>query len=457
MSAIRVSSLRRFLLATGVVYLIWSLLPAAHAAGSAAAGQTFLWIAIILIVARLAGLVERLGIPAVLGELLAGVALGNLSLAGIGVFEAIESDAVIGVLAELGVVILLFQIGLETNLAEMGRIGARAFAVAVVGVIVPFALGTYVVGPWLLPGLSFNAYLFLGATLTATSVGITGRVLRDIGQLQSAEARIILGAAVIDDVLGLVILAVVSSLVQEGRVSAGDVIWIITEAVLFLVGAVVLGRLVAPRLGKLLSRVSAGIAMKLTLVLGLGLLLAWLAHHIGLAAIVGAFAAGLMLEPIFLKDFDQPEIDRDIRALLPGTPQATRTAIEQVLDRHAQRHHEALLEPLGYVFVPLFFVYTGMQVKLDTFFNLNVVLIALGITVAAIAGKIVAGSVAGKVRRWVVGWGMVPRGEVGLIFAVVGKQLGVVDEMLFSIVVLMVMLTTLVTPPALGALFRERP
>ena len=457
MSAIRVSSLRRFLLATGVVYLIWGFLPAAHAAGSAAAGQTFLWIAIILIVARLAGLVERLGMPAVLGELLAGVALGNLSLAGIGVFEAIESDAVIGVLAEFGVVILLFQIGLETSLGDMRRVGVRALLVALAGVVVPFVLGTFLIGPWLLPNLSFHAYLFLGATLTATSVGITGRVLRDLGQMQSPEARIILGAAVIDDVLGLVILAVVSSLVKEGQVSVGEVAWIISEAILFLVGAVLLGRVVAPRLGRLLSRISAGVAMKLTLVLGMGLLLAWVAHHIGLAAIVGAFAAGLMLEPIFLKDFDQPEIDRDIRALLADTPQASRARIEQVLDRHAHRHHEELLEPLGYVFVPLFFVYTGMQVKLETFFSLNVVLIALGVTAVAIVGKLVAGSVAGRVRRWVVGWGMVPRGEVGLIFAMVGKQLGVVDEMLFSIVILMVMLTTLVTPPALGALFRQRP
>lgn len=447
-------SLRRLMFALGAFWVIWFSIPAAHAADSAAAGQTFLWLAIILIAARLAGLVERVGMPSVLGELLVGVALGNLSLIGIGMFEAIESDAVIGVLAEFGVVILLFQIGLETNLAEMRKVGVRAFVVALAGVIVPFALGTFVAGPWLLPGLSFNAYLFLGATLTATSVGITGRVLRDLGRLQSAEARIVLGAAVIDDVLGLVILAVVTSLVREGSVSPGQVVWIVVEAMLFLVGAVVLGRIAAPWLGRQLARVNAGVAMKLTLVLAIGLLLAWLAHHIGLAAIVGAFAAGLMLEPVFLRDFDRADIDRELRPLLAGLPDAPRAGIEKVLDRHARHHHEELLAPLGYVFVPLFFVYTGMQVRLESLFDPKVVLVALGVTAVAIAGKLVAGAVAGSVRRWVVGWGMVPRGEVGLIFAVVGKQLGVVDETLFSVVIVMVMLTTLVTPPVLGALLR---
>ena len=195
----------------------------ALAAGSAAAGQTFLWLAIILFLARLSSLVEKAGIPGVLGELLMGVALGNLSLLGFGFFDKVGEDATLLVFAELGVVILLFQIGLETTVAELAKVGARALAVAVVGVAVPFVLGTFVVGPLLLPGLDFKAYLFVGATLCATSVGITGRVFRDAKRLESPEARIVLGAAVIDDVLGLVILAVVTGFVQSGTVSARDV------------------------------------------------------------------------------------------------------------------------------------------------------------------------------------------------------------------------------------------
>ena len=420
----------------------------ALAAGADEAAGTFAFLALALIVARLAGFIERYGQPAVLGELLAGVVLGNL---GIGFLEGMRHDAAVGFLAELGVVILLFQIGLESSFDSLRRVGARAFGVAVVGVVVPFALGL-MVGPVLVPGQSFNAYLFVGATLAATSVGITGRVFRDLGMLDSREARIVLGAAVIDDVLGLIILAVVTSLVAKGGVDAVTIARIVGQSLLFLVGAVVLGRLLSPRLARLLAGVHAGEGMKFTLLLALGLALAWLAHEIGLAAIVGAFAAGLFLEPAYFDDFEEPEIVQEIRPLLAQFGDEASSALRRVLDRHAGRHHEEMLGPLGYVFVPIFFVYTGMQVRLELFTRFDVLLTALALTAAAVAGKLAAGLAAGSARKWVVGWGMVPRGEVGLIFAAIGRELGAIDDSSFSAVVLMVILTTLITPPILGRL-----
>ena len=220
------------------------LLPlSALAAGSDVVGENLLWLAIILMSARLfAPLAQRLGFPAVLGELLLGVVLGNLSLFGVQLFDTIAKDPIIAFIAELGVIVLLLQIGLETRLADLIKVGPRAFAVGALGIVAPFVLGAFVVGPWLLPGLNANAYLFLGATLAATSVGITGRVFRDLGKLNIPAARIVLGAAVIDDVLGLVILAVVSSLVKVGSVSVSEVSWIITQAVLFLAGSIWIGR-----------------------------------------------------------------------------------------------------------------------------------------------------------------------------------------------------------------------
>jgi Kef-type K+ transport system membrane component KefB len=428
----------------------------AFAAGSAAAGQTFLWLAIIIFLARLSSFVEKVGIPGVLGELVMGVILGNLALFGFAGFDRVAEDPTIAVFAELGVVILLFQIGLETTIADLAKVGMRALAVAVVGVVVPFALGTFVVGPLLLPGLAFNAYLFIGATLCATSVGITGRVFRDAKRLESREARIVMGAAVIDDVLGLVILAVVTGFVQSGTVSARDVGIIVLEAFAFLVGAVMIGRALAPHLARMLIGVSDSVATKLTLLLSVGLGLAWLAHAIGLAPIIGAFAAGVLLEPIFLKDFEAPEIVRELRPVVDQLQPAEAERARRALDRYRDHHHQHLLEPLGHFLVPVFFVYTGMQVKLVTLADPRLLAVALGVTVAAIAGKVVAGLAAGSVNRWVVGWGMVPRGEVGLIFAAIGKQLGVVDEGLFSVIVAMVILTTLATPPILAWLLARQ-
>ena len=427
----------------------------AHAQGAGVVGENLLWLALILMAARLfAPLAQKLGFPAVLGELLLGVLLGNLSLFGFHYFDSVAKDPIIAFIAELGVIVLLLQIGLETRLGELVRVGGRATAVAAIGIVAPFALGAYLVGPLLLPGQSQNAYLFLGATLAATSVGITGRVFRDLGRLDSAEARIVLGAAVIDDVLGLVILAVVSGLVQAGKVSLGETAWIIAEAGIFLGGSIWIGRLIAPHSSRWLAQLDAGPSMLFAQVLATGLFLAWLAHAIGLAPIIGAFAAGLLFEPMFLRHFETPRIVQEAAPLLPEGESGK--SLRSLMEKHARHQHESMIEPIGYFFVPVFFVLTGMQVDLATLADPMLVAIALGVSAAAVAGKLAAGLAAGRgVNGWIVGWGMVPRGEVGLIFAVAGQKLGVLGEAMFSIVVVMVILTTLLTPPILTFLLRR--
>ncbi len=440
----------------GAFVLLLAAAPA-WAAGSGVVGTNLLWLALILMSARMfSPLAQKLGFPAVLGELLLGVLLGNLVLLGFSAFESIKHDPAVAFIAELGVVVLLLQIGLETRLAELIKVGPRALAVGTVGIAVPFVLGAYVVGPWLLPGLSGHTYLFLGATLAATSVGITGRVFRDLGKLDTPAARIVLGAAVIDDVLGLVILAVVSSLVKVGSVSVGQVGGIIAQAVIFLAGSIWIGRMIAPHSSRWLAKLDAGPSMLFAQVLATGLFLAWLAHAIGLAPIIGAFAAGLLFEPIFLRDFDRPAIVREIEPLLPAGDPGLAERLRPILLKHGGHQHEHMIEPIGYFFVPVFFVLTGMQVDLNTLADPKILGIGLGVTVAAIAGKLVAGLAAGPSGKWLVGWGMVPRGEVGLIFAMVGKQLGVMTESMFSVIVMMVILTTLITPPVLTWLLKRQ-
>jgi len=417
----------------------------------------FFFFTVLLLAASIGALAERVRQPAVLGELLMGVALGALALfPGFASIHALREHVAIEFIAFVGVILLLFRSGLESNLNEMRQVGVRAFMVAAVGVVVPFGLG-YLVSWALLPEAGANAHLFIGATLTATSVGITARVFGDLGVQKLRDARIVLGAAVIDDVLGLLILAVVSGIVLHGAVSLAGVTLISGKAIGFLVGAIILGRLLAPRFGALFSRIHNGVGMKQNLALLLcaaGALGA--AALAGLAPIVGAFAIGLVLDPVHFKAFSKPRVS----ALARRWAEAVRGDNAQIaaeMDAFAHReedaHVERIIDRIQRIFVPVFFVYTGLQVDLRTFADPAVLGVALAITAVAVIGKAVSGAVAGGgVNRLLVGFGMVPRGEVGLIFANIGKGLGVVDDALFSALVIVVILTTLITPPILGAL-----
>jgi Kef-type K+ transport system membrane component KefB len=388
-------------------------------------------LAIILVAAKVgAHFAVAFGQPPVLGELAAGVVLGNLALAGFHGLDYLRSDVSVDTLSRLGVILLLFQVGLESTVAQMMKVGFSSFMVATLGVIGPFALG-WGVGAWLLPGAGIYAHIFIGATLTATSVGITARVLKDLGRSDTDEARIILGAAVIDDVQGLVILAVVGGIVAGANrgtaLSYGAIGLVLAKATLFLAGALGLGVYLSKRLFSLASRLNAG-GVLLALGLAFCFVLAWLADAIGLAPIVGAFAAGLVLEDLHYRDFT----DRGEHTLT------------------------ALVEPIASFLVPVFFVIMGVRTDLRVFGNPAVLGLAAALTAAAIVGKqLCALGVMGRgLDRLSVGIGMIPRGEVGLIFANMGLTLTVagmplVNQNVFSAVVAMVICTTLITPPAL--------
>ena len=258
-------------------------------------------LAVMLIVAKLGGeLFERIGQPAVLGELIGGIILGNLVLLGFTAAEPLKTNEVIVAIAEIGAIILLFEVGLESDLKEMAEVGWSSLLVALLGVIAPFFLG-WGVSAYFIPGESHLVHVFIGATLCATSVGITARVFKDLGKLATREARIILGAAVIDDVLGLMILAVVAGAINATATGAAlslmDVGLIAAKAMVFLVGAIALGQFVVPRLLRGAGRLESE-GVLLTLAISLCLLLSWAAANVGLAAIVGAFAAGLVFDEV---------------------------------------------------------------------------------------------------------------------------------------------------------------
>lgn len=390
-------------------------------------------VAVMLVIAKLMGEVfERLRQPAVLGELFAGILLGNLVIFGFTGAESLKTNATVAALAEFGVIILLFEVGLESDLKEMLEVGWSSLLVAVLGVIAPFLLG-WAVSAYFIPDEHRLAHTFVGATLCATSVGITARVLKDLGKLNTREARIILGAAVIDDVLGLLILAVVAGAIKASATGASlsmfDVALIAIKSLGFLIGAIVVGQLLVPRLlrgaGRLVTR-----GVLLTLAISFCLVLAWAAAKVGLAPIVGAFAAGLILDEVHYK----PTGGRKERDL-----------------------HD-LLQPVSTVLVPIFFVLMGLKVDLRLFTQLNIMGLAAALTIAAILGKQICalGVIERGVNRVAIGMGMIPRGEVGLIFAGIGATLmlpsasgenvPVINSGIFGAVVIMVIITTLITP-----------
>lgn len=377
-------------------------------------GAFLLAFAVALLGAKVFGdLVERIGQPSVLGELLAGVVLGPSALGLVPLSEGVF------LLSEIGVVLLLFEVGLATNLDELIRVGGPALAVALVGMILPFA-GGYAVTAAL--GYETLTAIFVGAALTATSIGITARVLSELGALKTREGQIILGAAVVDDVLGLIILAIVGKVAESGALEVGATLRSAAVSILFLIAAVVVGLPLARRLVGVVGNSNVrGILVASSV--AFALLVAWAAKKADSAPIVGAFAAG--------------------------------TALARTNRRH---DIEEALRPVVDLFAPIFFVFVGAQVDvrlLNPAVAENRPALGLGIALAAVgfAGKFLAGFCAwGRIRRPFIGAGMVPRGEVGLIFASLGLATKALPERVFVAVLVAVFATTFVAPPLLKAL-----
>jgi Kef-type K+ transport system membrane component KefB/predicted amino acid-binding ACT domain protein len=365
-------------------------------------------ILIVLVAAKIAAeIAERINMPTVVGEIVAGVIIGS------SVLDLVGTDQTLQVLGELGVILLLLGVGMEMDLGELGSVGRAAMSVATIGVVVPMA-GGFAVATAL--GHSSNQALFIGAALSATSVGITARVFSDLRALATVEARTVLGAAVADDVLGLVILTVVVRLVSEGTVSVVDVGLIVLVAVGFLVLTATMGSRLAPGLFQWLDRHAKSAGTLVALTLAFTLAFAELADAAKLAPIVGAFVAGLAL---------------------------SRSSAKERIQRE--------LAPVGHLFIPVFFLGIGIDAQVETFAKPEVLGIAAGLIAVAVVGKIVAavGVFGSPGDKWLIGIGMIPRGEVGLIFATIGLNEGILGENLYAALLLVVLVTTLMTPPVL--------
>jgi Kef-type K+ transport system membrane component KefB len=369
-------------------------------------------LSLLLVAGRLgASAARRLGQPSVLGELLVGIVLGNLPAIGVTRLAPLLGSGGVSLLAQLGAVLLLFEVGVEQRLTDMRRLGLRAAAVAACGVTASFALG-WLVARLLLPDAPPLVRIFLAASLTATSVGIGVAVLRDLVRVHTDEARLMIGAAVIDDVLALAVLSAVTA-VLSAKASPGRIAASLGGALLFLVGAVTIGGWLGPRIVRAASRLHATGA-QLGVALGLCFALSWAANAVGLAAVVGAFAAGLVLEP------DKSLLDE--------------------------------LRPTTSLLAPLFFISTGLHTDLTSLLRPGALLLAGGLTIAAVVGKLACAAATGRgIDRWAVAFGMIPRGEVQLVYATLGLGLllngrPVLGPEIYAAIVAVVLVTTLIAP-----------
>jgi len=378
--------------------------------GSAELGTVILKLIVVLAAARFAGiLAEKIKQPAVLGELLAGVVLGP------SIFSFIEPghEPILAFLAEIGVILLLFEVGLESNIHQLLKAGLASTLVAIIGVVLPFGLG-YVYA--YSAGMSSIVSIFIGATLTATSVGVTMRVFSELKKIQSEEAKVILGAAVIDDIIGLIILSVIVGIIETGSVSITGIGKIVLYSVVFLVATLAIGIKFTPFIFKIIHALKIRRTFVISAFL-FTLVLAFFANKIGLATIVGAFAAGLVLERTQHK--------------------------EHIVEK---------IKPVSNIFVPIFFVMAGVYLNIWSMFEGGGVMrLVFMLFAIAIVGKIASGlgCVRTTAKRFAVGLGMIPRGEVGLIFASYGLTHGIVGDSLYSILVIVIMLSTLIVPPIL--------
>jgi len=423
---------------------------------------------------------RKLGQPTVLGELLMGILLGNIAwyygfdliailregprvfelvdqvlagapldqvattlfgevrglelariISGPGGGEVMQVAHAVDVFSRYGIIFLLFMVGLETNLDEMASVGKDSIRVALLGVLLPVLLG-YAAVILIRPEITVYSGIFIAATLAATSIGISADVLEEMGQTRSREGRIILGAAVGDDILGLILLAIVSGVVVSDSVNIVEVSTIIVVSSLFLVAVIKLGPAIVRATANIMSRLDIVEAKMFTSYLFV-MVLAWLANLSGLATIIGAFAAGVVLSDSFFSHSNESHSGRVLSI-------------------------RELIMPLEVILVPIFFILMGIQVKIEAFLSWPVMTLAVALLVAAVIGKLVCGLGAEKpANKLVIGIGMLPRGEVGLVFAAIGRSLGVIDDSIFAAIVLMVFATTLAAPPWLKAALGRQP
>lgn len=407
----------------------------------------YLWLALSILMSRSFAIVKKIGLPLVTSEILAGVALGNLHFFGIQTFAGMENNEIIKFLAEIGAMILMFEIGLETQLEDISSKIGSGIKIALFGTLLTF-IGGYYLTDLFYPTAPQGSRMLMGLVAAATATGISGKVFKDLKIINSIEVQTVLTASLIDEVISIMCFAVLSGILITGNFSSNELVVSAAKTTLFFLISISLGRRITPLLTRFSAKIHAGISMKIGILFMLCTFYTWLASMLNLAPVIGAFIAGLIINPDYFRDFSQAKFLRDFKYIAQHTTdENAKLQIIKTVNTYELKSLDELIKPLSNIFVPIFFTYIGLIFRVEDLANPKILCFTLAFVVISILGRIISGfSEQNRLNKWVIGLGMTPVGEAGLIFAITGNQLGLINNEIMSSVILTLVLVTILTP-----------
>jgi Kef-type K+ transport system membrane component KefB len=407
-----------------------------------------LWLVIFIFLSRSLSIVKKFGLPLVVGEILSGVILGELHVFGINLFVNAENDPVIRFLAEFGAIILMFEIGLDSKFSDLKHNFRSGIKMAISGTILTFSSG-FLIAKFLIPNPTLSLELLLGVITAATATGISAKTFKEMGIIKSKEVQVVLVASILDELVSIFCFGIISNMILESAFNLTTFSISTIQAIGFFVFAAIFGNWITPILTKWSIKIHAGINMKIGVLLTVCFLFSWVAHKLGLATVVGAFVGGLILDQIYFKSFSQSNFFHQLNFLKSQVADSQlKYQFTQLIEKQEKRNLEELLKPISHVFVPIFFIYIGFLIDIHKLFDPLTLLITLALLLASFLGRIISGYLirGKKMNKLVLGLGMTPIGEAGLIFAVFGKVSGVINDTVLSAIVAAVVIAAILTP-----------
>ncbi len=409
-----------------------------------------LWLVIFIFLSRSLSIIKKIGIPLIVGEILTGIILGCLDDMGINIFYDIMNNEIMSFLAELGGIILMFEIGLESKFSDLKKNFHLGCVVAISGSILTFMVG-FVVSKYLIPNHNLMRDLLLGVITAATATGISAKTFKDMNLLHTHEVQVVLVSSIIDELISVFIFGVISAIILNNTVSVLQISLSVAQVLAFFVFAAIFGNWITPLLTKWSIKIHAGMNMKLGVLLIICFLFSWIAYISGLATVLGAFIAGLILDEIYFVSFSRSHFFKNLVDLTKHIPhEGIKNEILQLITHQESKTLEELIKPLSHLFVPIFFIYIGFMLDIKILFEIHTLYLILVILIMSLGGRIISGFLVQRHNKsfnhLIIGLGMTPIGEAGLIFAMFGKNLNILDAITFAVIIACIVIATILTP-----------